>query len=84
MENFIFLLIPLLMLAGLIRVMLLPIRLAFKIGVNSICGFLCLLLLNSIAGFTGILFPINLVTVLIAGGLGLPGMALLALAQVIL
>ena len=84
MENFVTLLIPLILLGVLIRVMLLPIRLLWKLLINSACGFLCLWLLNWISGFTGVLFPINAVTAAIAGFLGLPGILLLALVQVFL
>ena len=84
MENFMMLLIPALMLLLLIRVIMLPIRIAWKLLINSACGFLCLWLLNWISGFTGIMFPINAVTAAIAGFLGLPGIGLLALAQGIL
>ena len=75
------LLIPLILLGILIRVMLLPIRLLWKLLINSGCGFVCLWLLNWISGFTGIAFPINAVTAAVAGFLGLPGIVLLALAQ---
>lgn len=84
MENFVTLLVPLFLLLILIRVMLLPIRLIWKILLNSACGFLCLWLLNWISGFTGVYFPINIVTAAIAGFLGLPGIGLLALVQAIL
>ena len=84
MENFAAILITTLLIIGLLRLISLPIRWGVKILLNSACGFLCLFLLNSIAGFTGIYFPINYVTVIIAGFLGLPGIAVLALMQFIL
>ncbi|MBP3672728.1 MAG: pro-sigmaK processing inhibitor BofA family protein [Oscillospiraceae bacterium] len=84
MENFVTLLVPVLLLFVLIRVMLLPIKLVWKLLINSACGFICLWLLNWISGFTGVYFPINLVTAAIAGFLGLPGIGLLALVQMIL
>lgn len=84
MENIVSIVVPVLLLLVLIRIIAMPIRLLFKIGINSLCGLLCLWLLNWIAGFTGIWFPINLITVAVAGFLGLPGIALLALVQVIL
>ena len=55
-----------------------------KVLLNSACGFACLWLLNWISGFTGIFFPINPITAAIAGFLGLPGIAVLATAQLIL
>ena len=84
MENILSLLIPVLAVFLLLRLIALPVRLGVKLVINGIGGFLCLWLLNWIAGFTGIFFPINAVTVLIAGFLGLPGIALLAAAQWIL
>ena len=84
MENFVSILVPLLLLMLLLKVLVLPIRWFWKVFVNSGCGFLCLWLLNSISTFTGLLFPINAVTALIAGFLGLPGILLLAILQFLL
>ena len=84
MENFVSILIPLLLLMLLLKLLVLPIRWFWKVFVNSGCGFLCLWLLNSISTFTGLLFPINAVTALIAGFLGLPGILLLAILQFLL
>lgn len=84
MENFLSILIPAAMLCALVRVMALPIRWFWKISINSACGFLCLWLLNSLTAFTAIHFPINAVTVIVAGFLGLPGIGALALVQLFL
>ena len=84
MANFASLFLPLLLLCILLRLMLAPIHWLWKIFLNSGCGFLCLWLLNSVSGFPGLLFPINAVTSLIAGFLGLPGIGLLAIVQMIL
>lgn len=84
MENYAMLIVPILLIALLIRLMVLPIKLGWKLLINSACGFVCLWLLNAISGFTGIWFPINAVTVLTAGFLGLPGIALLAVIQLVL
>jgi len=83
MEKIAVLMIPVLLAAGLLRLLLAPLKLVFKLALHSACGFLCLWLLNSAAAFTGILFPINAVTVLTAGILGLPGIGFLALLAVI-
>lgn len=84
MEEIMTLVIPAVLLAFLLRFMMLPIRWFWKLFLNSACGFLCLWLLNSIAGFTGVYFPINAVTACVAGFLGLPGIGLLALVQLFL
>ena len=83
MEKFAAFLIPALVALIFFRLFLLPIRFLFKLGLNSACGFLCLWILNSIAGFTGIYLSINAVTVLIAGFTGLPGIGLIVLLEVL-
>lgn len=83
METFLALLIPALLAIILIRMLLMPIRWTLKIGLHSGCGFLCLWLLNTTAPFTGITFPMNAVTVLTAGTLGLPGIGLLTALELL-
>lgn len=81
MEKFATLVIPVILLLVVLRIIALPIRWFWKLSINSACGFLCLWLLNSLAAFTGLYFPINAVTVIVAGFLGLPGIGALALVQ---
>ncbi len=83
MEEIVVLLIPAMLAVIAVRLMLLPIRFLFKLGIHSGCGFVCLWLLNTISSFTGILLPINAVTVLTAGFLGLPGIGVMALLAVV-
>jgi len=82
MEHFVDIAIPVLLIFCFIRLCYAPLKLGVKFLVNGASGFVCLWLLNLISGYTGVLFPINLVTVLIAGFLGLPGIALLGLLQI--
>jgi len=83
MEEIVALLIPALLAIFLVRLLLLPMKFIFRVAVHSGCGFACLWLLNTVSGFTGIAFPINAATVLIAGTLGLPGIGLLAVLGVL-
>ena len=83
MKKIVTLLIPALTAVLLVRALLMPLRSILKIAIHSGCGFLCLWLLNSVSSFTGIAFPMNAVTVLTAGILGLPGIGLLAALAVI-
>ena len=83
MEKFVTLLVPALLAILLIRLLLLPVKGILKLGLHSGCGFLCLWLLNTVAPFTGIAFPMNAVTVFTAGVLGLPGIGLLAILAVL-
>ena len=73
MENFVTLLIPALLTVFFLRMVLQPIHLVLKTALHSGCGFACLWLLSCVSGFTGVYIPINAITVLIAGFLGLPG-----------
>lgn len=82
MEELILLLIPALLAVVLIRALLMPIRFVCKAAIHSVCGFACLWLLNSISPFTGVYFPMNALTVTVAGITGLPGIACLALLAV--
>ena len=82
MEKIVTLLVPALLALVLVRLLLLPLKLIVKTGLHSGCGFLCLWLLNTITPFTGIVFPMNAVTMLTAGFLGLPGIGLMALLAV--
>lgn len=83
MEIFISLLIPALLTLLLIRLLFLPLRGLLKLGIHAGLGLLCLGLLNSVSGITGLYLPINGVTVLIAGFLGVPGIGIIALLEVL-
>ena len=84
MENIVSIVVPVLLLFITLRVILLPVKLAWKLLLNSACGFVCLWMVNALAPYTGLFLPINAVTAAIAGFFGLPGMAVLALLQGIL
>ena len=81
MENFVTLVIPAFLAVVLIRMLLLPMKFMCKLALHSGCGFLCLWLINTVSGITGISLPVNAVTVLIAGFLGVPGIGLIALLE---
>ena len=83
MESFVTLLIPALLTVILVRLLLLPVKWILKLCIYSGCGFLCLWLLNTVSGFTGIALPVNAITVLIAGFLGIPGIGLIALLEIL-
>lgn len=83
MENIITLAIPVLLGVLLLKLLLKPMKWAAKLALHAVSGFVCLWLLNSVSGFTGLALPINAVTVLISGTMGVPGMALIALLEMI-
>lgn len=68
----------------LIRVFKTPLKLALKLLLNTLLGFLALWLLNLSASLTGVSLGLNLWNALTIGVLGLPGFVLLLLIRWIL
>lgn len=79
MESIFSLLLPALLVLLLCRALWTPV----KWGIHAGLGFLCLWLLNTASGITGLYLPVNAVTVLLSGFLGLPGIGLVALLAVL-
>ena len=71
-------------LLALIRIFRTPLRLALKLLVNTLFGFLALWAVNLTAGITGIALGLNFWNALVIGVLGLPGFVLLLLTQWVL
>ncbi len=68
----------------LLRIMALPIRFVFKLLINTACGCALLLLFNIFSDVTGFTMPINVVTGVTVGLLGLPGFGLLLIVRFLL
>jgi inhibitor of the pro-sigma K processing machinery len=66
------------------RILVKPLKLAVKILVNSLFGLLLLWGFNFLGALMALAIPINLVTILVAGFLGIPGLILLIILQVLL
>jgi len=60
-----------------------PLRFLMKLVFNSLVGLILLVVFNFIGGFVDFTIPVNLITVLVAGFLGLPGLILLILLQIL-
>lgn len=60
------------------RLLLVPGKWLWRLTLNSLVGALIMWLINLFAGITGFAISINPVTVLLAGMLGIPGVALVA------
>lgn len=61
-----------------------PLKLIIKILLNSFCGILLLLTLNSIGRFSGIYLGVNPLTAVTVGLMGVPGMLLMVLLNMLL
>ena len=83
MERIAVFLIPVLLGVILFRVLIAPIRLAVKLALHAAAGLLSLLVINFLAPFSGVLIPVNAVTVLVSGIFSLPGTALLILLELV-
>ena len=64
------------------RMFLMPIKLIFRLVYNALIGGAMLWLLNVAGTYIGFNIPINPITALVAGFLGLPGVILLILFKV--
>lgn len=65
-------------------ILLKPLKLAFKIIINSFFGLILLWAFNFFGGYFNFFIPLNWLTVLIAGFLGLPGLLLLIFLRLVL
>ena len=83
METAAALLIPMFLGVLLIRLMFIPMGWLWRVFLHSLSGFFCLWLLNTVSAYTGVFFPINAITISVAGFLGIPGIGLLTLLEIL-
>ena len=83
MENIVSYALPVLLCFIAIRLLYVPARWILRVFAHAGCGLICLWLLNTASGVTGVALPINAVTVLLCGTLGIPGTALVVLMEMI-
>lgn len=76
--------IVVLILYFILKVFLKPIQLLWKLALNSVVGLILLMIFNYAASYFAFFIPINIITVLIAGFLGVPGVLLLVAFQYLL
>ena len=72
------------LLLALARIFRSPLKLAGKLLLNTLLGFLALWLVAATSAHTGIALGMNLANALVVGVLGLPGFVLLLLLQWVL
>ena len=78
------LLIGAFLLLAMARIFRSPLKLAGKLLLNTLLGFLALWLVAATSAHTGIALGMNLANALVVGVLGLPGFVLLLLLQWVL
>lgn len=65
-------------------VLLVPIKIVWRLLYNGIIGGIALVILNFIGGYFGLHIPLNPISALVVGFLGVPGIVLLLLLQYLL
>jgi len=66
------------------KALLLPLKVILKLVINGIIGGIVILLINLVGGPLGFKISLNLISALIAGILGLPGVILLVIFKYLL
>ncbi len=67
----------------ILQVLFKPVKLLWKLAINSLIGLVLLLISNYIGAYFQFDLPVNIITVLVAGFLGLPGIILLICFQLL-
>lgn len=65
------------------KLFLWPLKMIFKIAVNSIAGGIVILIINYIGALFGVMIPLNMINALIVGVLGIPGAVLLLILNIL-
>ncbi len=60
-----------------------PMKLALKIFLHALMGFVFLFIFNFVGAWVGLSIPVNWLNAIITGVLGVPGVVLLLIAQII-
>lgn len=63
----------------LFRILAAPVKLIFKLLINGAVGFLLLFATNFVGGFFDFSIPVNLLTCVVAGAFGIPGVVFLVI-----
>lgn len=68
----------------LAKLLLVPLKIVWKLAVNALIGGITLIIINFIGGFFGLNIDINIITALVTGILGAPGVVIILILQYIL
>lgn len=71
----------LLLLLLVMRIFTAPIKIIFKLLLNTALGFFALIAINYFGAFIGLAIGVNLINALVIGCLGVPGVGLLLLLR---
>ncbi|MGH4050744.1 MAG: pro-sigmaK processing inhibitor BofA family protein [Clostridium sp.] len=77
MENILYFIIGIVAMVIVVKLFSWPLKILVKLLFNCVCGVLLLLLVNFLGQYINIDVPINAISALIAGFLGVPGVIFL-------
>ncbi len=66
---------------GIIKIFSTPIKLILRLLLNTVIGFVALIIINFLGGFLGVSIGVNWLNAIVVGMLGVPGVALLLILQ---
>ena len=66
----------------LFKILAAPIKWVFKLLINAVVGFVLLFLANFVGGFFNFEIPVNLLTCVISGVFGVPGVSCLVVVLI--
>ena len=64
------------------RIFLWPLKMVLKLALNSLAGGLVIVLINTVGNGFGIMIPLNIISAVMVGVLGLPGAVLLVILTI--
>ena len=65
------------------KIFLWPLKLILKLAASSLLGGLAILLINALGAGFGVFIPLNLISAVVEGALGIPGVVLLLILTMI-
>ncbi len=65
------------------KLMLSPAKIVFRLGYSLVFGLILIWAFNYLGGIVGLHIPANIVTILLAGILGIPGIGLMLVLQLL-
>jgi len=66
------------------KLLLIPVKIVWRLFLNALVGGIALVIINFIGGFFGLHIDINIITALLTGILGAPGVVMILILQYIL
>lgn len=81
MESILFMILGLLLLVLIGRLLLIPMRVVFKLLGNGILGYITLIFFNLIGGIFGLTIQVTPLNSLISGFFGVPGVLVILILQ---